>query len=266
MGFRKIVRLHLIDKFPRKYQLQIERLYLYYFVRNYVETDVRILRQLCNSRKISLDVGANQGVFTLFLSKYSSHVYCFEPVPWLGEYLRNKYKGCNVSVINCALGDMGSEMYLNIPSVGNMKYETRSSLISQFENDYIEGKRVTNIEKIKVAVKKLDDFRISNIGLVKIDVEGFEYQVLKGGEETILQNRPVIFIEIEQKHHKKNDIQEIFNYLHNMDYLGYFFHNKELKKISEFDVRLMQIQSNEKTDQYINNFIFSPDPISHLKI
>lgn len=266
MGFKKIVRSHIINKLPRKCQLYIESLYLYYFVKNYVETEVRILKQFCDSQKTSVDIGANQGVFTLFLSKYSSHVYCFEPLPWLAEYLKNKYKGCNVSIMNCALGEFNCEMHLNIPSIENKRYETRSSLISQFDNAYIDGKRVTNVDKILVEVKKLDDFHINNLGLIKIDVEGFEYEVLKGAEETILQNRPTIFIEIEQRHHKTDDIQDIFNYLHKIGYLGYFWQKKSLTEIKEFDASLMQMQDNEKNDQYINNFVFSPAPISHLKI
>jgi len=45
---------------------------------------------------------------------------------------------------------------------------------------------------------------------MKIDVEGFEYEVLLGGKDTIKRNMPNIYIEIEQKHHKSNNINHVF--------------------------------------------------------
>lgn len=266
MGIRRMIRSDLIEKLPNKYQFFIERLYTYHCVRNYVETDVRIMKQLCNPHKNALDVGANQGVFTLFLCKFSSYVYCFEPVPRLGEYLKNRFHGCNVSVENCALGNFNGELYLNIPCVESGKLETRSSLAIDFENEYILGEKVTDVEKIKVNVRRLDDFHINNVGFIKLDVEGFEFQVLEGGKETIKQNMPNMLIEIEKRHHKKDNIYDIFQYIIDLGYFGYFICNKKLRKSEEFDVMKMQNHTNEKSKDYINNFIFSPSPISNLKI
>ncbi len=56
-------------------------------------------------------------------------------------------------------------------------------------------------EKIKINLKKLDDLNLQNISLIKIDVEGFELEALEGGKQTIIQNKPVILIEI-WKHNK----------------------------------------------------------------
>lgn len=262
MRLKRIIRNKLLEKLPRKYQLNIERFYLCYCVKNYVKTEAKFFKKLCNPNLASLDIGANLGVLTLFLSKYSYHVYCFEPIPSLCTYIRKKYEGCNVTVENCALGDEMGEFYLYIPIVGNTKYESRASLNLNANHEYIHGKKVDNIEKIKVKLKKLDDFQLKNVGFIKIDVEGFEYEVLKGARETIKSNMPNIFIEIEQRYHK-DSIYDIFQYIKKLGYFGYFEYQKNIKQIGDFDVDIMQ-KNVKQGNLYINNFIFSPS--SGLKI
>ena len=52
-------------------------------------------------------------------------------------------------------------------------------------------------------MKRLDDIKIKNdIGFIKIDVEGHEKNVIQGGLDTIKKNKPVLLIEIEEKHTK----------------------------------------------------------------
>ena len=189
MSLKKTIRTHFVAKLPQRLQLSIERFYLYhYYGDNYVGTEVKIMKKLCNLGKQSLDIGANMGVITLYLSKYSSHVYCFEPLPGLAEYLKHKFQGCNVSVENCALGNSNDRMSINLPSTGNSRFESRASLVHTYEDEYILGNKVTDVEKIEVSVKRLDDYQFDNIGFIKIDVEGYEFQVLLGGEKTIRNN------------------------------------------------------------------------------
>jgi hypothetical protein len=51
------------------------------------------------------------------------------------------------------------------------------------------------LKKIKVQVKTLDSFNLTNIGFIKIDVEGFEKEVLEGSLETLMKNNypPIVF-------------------------------------------------------------------------
>jgi FkbM family methyltransferase len=221
--------------------------------------------KICNPNKAALDIGANLGVITLFLRRYSSHVYCFEPIPRLCNLLKEKYHNCNVTVESCALGNVEGEMYFNIPIVGNVKYESRGSLDLNPNHEYIFGEKVTTIEKILVSVKRLDDFQYKNLGFVKIDVEGFEYNVLKGAEETIKRNMPNIFIEIEQRYHSDN-IFDIIKYIMDLGYFGYFLYDKSIRSIKDFDTNKYQDNSNDGSIAYINNFIFLPYQISNSKL
>ena len=82
-----------------------------------------------------------------------------------------------------------------------------------------------SIEKITI-----DSLYLENVSLMKIDVEGHELSVLKGAEQTILKNKPVIILEIlggvyrcnanDQENAKINDvIQLLKNYGYNVDKL-----------------------------------------------
>ena len=51
-------------------------------------------------------------------------------------------------------------------------------------------------DKIMVSITKLDSLNLDNISVIKIDVEGFELEVLTGALETIRKNKPVIILEI----------------------------------------------------------------------
>lgn len=269
MGILRIIKNNFVEKLPRKYQLSIERLYLErlysYFnsdpTYQNMKYELKLLKQLCNPQNISLDIGANKGLFTLFLCKFSSHVYCFEPIPELCTFLIRKFQGTNVTIENCALGNVNDYSYINIPYTGNIQLLDFSSLAVEYNNQLIQGEKVTCVKKQKVKVKRLDNFHISNIGFIKIDVEGYELQVLEGAQKTIQQNMPHIYIEIEQRYHKEKNIYDIFQYIIDMGYFGYFIYNKKIKKIDEFDISTMQNEKNKKSKDYINDFIFSPSSI-----
>jgi hypothetical protein len=58
-----------------------------------------------------------------------------------------------------------------------------------------------------IPLKTLDSFNYENIDMIKIDVEGFEEEILAGAMNTIKQNKPVLVIE-QQKHEYKDDMKE----------------------------------------------------------
>jgi FkbM family methyltransferase len=51
-----------------------------------------------------------------------------------------------------------------------------------------------------VALQTLDSFQFENVSLIKIDVEGLAFSVIKGPEQKIASSRPVLLVEIEQRH------------------------------------------------------------------
>ena len=59
-----------------------------------------------------------------------------------------------------------------------------------------------------IPLKTLDSFNFDRVDMIKIDVEGFEEEILVGAEQTILRNHPILAIE-QQKHEYKDAITEL---------------------------------------------------------
>lgn len=97
--------------------------------------------------------------------------------------------------------------------------------------------------------------------MIKIDVEGHEAKVLSGALDTIKRNRPVLIIEIEQRHIHR-PINEVFEMITNLNYKGFFLKKKKLLSIKDFSLNIDQkkfLKNNVPMKGYINNFIFLPN-------
>jgi FkbM family methyltransferase len=138
-----------------------------------------------------LDIGANIGETTLAFSRLTGvngKVYSFEPDPQTFERLTAHLllNNClNVVPVNKGLGKAEAQMLLE-----EGEHNSGGNRISP-------GQATTGK---KIAITTLDKFAAENtiqqIDFIKIDVEGYEYHVLSGAEETIKKHRPSFFIEL----------------------------------------------------------------------
>lgn len=140
--------------------------------------------------KTVLDIGANIGNHTIFLSRCASTVHAFEPYEPFRASLEKKLaiNGIdNVSVHPIGLSNVKE----SIPY-----YLTEGSATGSFQEEFSPSGEE---EPIILDVDIGDDFvtrnNISEIDLVKIDTEGFEEQILTGLERTLEENRPVVIFE-----------------------------------------------------------------------
>jgi FkbM family methyltransferase len=140
-----------------------------------------------------LDIGANIGINTVILAKTfpKATVHAFEPIKENYETLEKVIRFFNldnVRVYKTALGDHGGNASMVMPQHKGSKMQGWSRM-----------KEVGNMEgeNYVVPLQQLDEV-ISGlpIGAIKIDVENFEYFVLRGGMEGIKKNKPIIFCEL----------------------------------------------------------------------
>lgn len=201
---------------------------------------------------VAVDIGANLGAYSYKLSMMGFKVFAFEPNPYcvsrLISWIGNRK---NVVLHTKALSNFtgSDEFYVPITNNGFSEHALGSLRAEP-----------SLVQTIQVDVRKLDDYNIENIKLIKIDVEGAELGVLEGSLNTIRKNMPVIICEIEQRHHN-NSINLVFEYLFNLGYAGYFIKNNKFVSIDDFDIKLDQAGNNYKDyngQNYINNFIFKP--------
>lgn len=130
---------------------------------------------LCARRRVAIDVGAHIGTWTQPLSERFESVFAFEPEPENYTCLLRNTKG-----VLCYPVALGAEATLG----GLTQHADNSGCF-----------RVAPAQGTSVQVAALDDFKLRAVDLLKIDVEGYEGQVLLGATETLRHSSPVIVFE-----------------------------------------------------------------------
>ena len=144
-------------------------------------------------KAIFMDIGANVGHHSIFLSKFASQVLAFEPYPKVNMQFKQQIAHNNISniqIFEIGLSDRRETLNYYAPTGNNEG-------IGSFDESSI-GKGNTSYGKLELRegdqVIESDSWK--NIKLIKIDVEGFEKKVIKGLTRTIEEERPVIVCEI----------------------------------------------------------------------
>jgi len=214
-----------------------------------------ILEFLLNKNSVFFDIGTNKGEYAYYAEKLidPKHIFLFEPEKKLNRQLKSVFSNCRVSDI--ALSDSKGTHLFKIPVINGVTDNCLSSL-------EIENKEEHETASIVYEVKTdtLDNFIIENNAfpdLIKIDVEGHELSVLKGGENYISTHHPTLIIEIEQRHHKSTRIETIFESFNDMGYKA-FFYSKKLSQLIPYENKTHLTNTKEffGTLHYINNYIF----------
>ena len=196
------------------------------------------INKINNDLFFCIDIGANVGKYTnLLLTETKSKIISFEPLPLAFKDLQ-KIEQDNperLKVYNYAIGEKDETLELNY---SNEKSEKASFLENLNELSFYDFK---NNQKIKTKVYCLDTFFSNNpnllsknIDLVKIDTEGFEFEVLKGAKKMLEQNPPK-YIQIEFNWHQLFKAQTIYNFskfLHQYDLYQILPHGNDLIKIN----------------------------------
>lgn len=151
-----------------------------------------------------LDIGANIGNHTLYFLKEcdAKFVYCFEPARETFEILKK----------NIYINDLGNRTYLINAGVGAC---SGKGLLKSVEGN-TGFTKLEPSENGEIQILAIDDMEFpSKVGLVKIDVEGFEVEVLKGMTSTLKRDKPFIMIEIDKDNYiKVCSILENIGYQH----------------------------------------------------
>ena len=197
----------LINKFVFEIDIResIER--KTYFLKEYEKKRMEKLIKYSdkNKSRILLDVGANIGFYTILLSDKFKEIYSFEPNERNFQILSKNIKKNNINkikIFNYGLGEKEELLKGNSNTKGEL-FQTSGFAIS----DSNEG--------LDVQVKKGDDvLDLNNKNItIKIDVEGFEFFVLKGLRNILSNNQCVLQIEIWEK-----NVDRVHKFLKSLNY------------------------------------------------
>lgn len=220
------------------------------------EKEMALLPELCDQTKISLDIGANIGMFTWHLKQHSRSVIAFEPNPYLSGLLQRTFKD-RVPVRQVALSNQRGTASLCFP---NDEHALGSLGAIEESEDSVDTS--TALTSYDVETFKLDDLSLAPVGFMKIDVEGHELEVLEGAQQTLVKHRPNLLVEVEERH-RAGAVHEVIELLQSWGYAGSFMIDCNIQSVSSFNLDEHQNSLNldeqgNRIGTYINNFIFTP--------
>ena len=156
-------------------------------------------------RRLMADIGAHCGFSTRYFAPHFCKVVAFEPNHQSFQCLvRNQPNMTNIVAYKTALGDKQQEV--------QMEYD-----VTRYGNT---GCYMVSGSGDKIQMTTLDTYELTNVDLIKIDVEGYELEVLQGGQNTIKKNKPVVVMEVKEGLSERHGIHYLQapNYLISMDY------------------------------------------------
>lgn len=126
---------------------------------------------------VALDVGANVGLWAKPLCEEFKQVIAYEPLKQVYTCLEKNVFGLPVKINRHALGNINGKVEM------------------VFDEENTGGSFVSEVGTGSINIRRLDDLDIPKFGLLKIDCERHELEVLQGGIETILKYKPIIVCE-----------------------------------------------------------------------
>jgi FkbM family methyltransferase len=193
--------------------------------------------------KTILDIGANEGQFIDKISKIlpEANIFSFEPLQDSFKKLEEKVSGKkNITIFNFALGDQEKETIIN-----RNEYSPSSSLLELTDLHKNAFPITKEAKEEKIYVKELDkianELELKKKVMMKIDVQGYELNVLRGAENTI-KEVDIILIETSFYELYKNQplFGDIFNFLSD----GGFNYYGSLEQLYDVrDGRILQADS-----------------------
>lgn len=177
-----------------------------------------------------IDVGAHKGEYINYILELKPRkIIAFEPQKKIYKELLNRYKNLsNITFFNICLSEKKQNkiFYINELSSTSSLIQTNNNSLWVKLKKLILNKKDLVKEKIDIKTETLDNLLLrkinkNDITLLKIDVEGAEYQVLKGGYN-LIKNKNIKYIQVEQAKsniYKINAKKHVHNFLINNGYI-----------------------------------------------
>jgi FkbM family methyltransferase len=205
-----------------------------------------------------VDVGAHDGLLTLpFATLPGARVIAFEPLPSAFARLQAATAGLGVELRHEALGAAAGTLTLSMPVDGDVAIEQWASLAK----DYSEFPSVT-VKRFAVPVITLDSLGLTDVEHIKVDAEGFEQEVLEGARETLRRCRPVLSLELEERH-RPGATRDVPALMTSLGYETWFWLGGGFRPLRDFDPATMQVASPDPavrgaSDPYVFTFYSWP--------
>lgn len=192
-----------------------------------------------------LDIGANFGYHTITMSllvKDTGKIFAFEPMKLFYNQINansNLNNLGNVFVYQNAVGNSKKEVYIKEPDIlSNKIINHGDTSVSKVNTDQ------------KVDMITIDSLDLPKINIIKLDVQGCELFVLQGAKNKILNDKPLMIVEIEDFQLKKFDCtpSQLIDFIKND--LGYDMY----QMMTNYPVDFLCVPSNSNINLRFKNF------------
>jgi FkbM family methyltransferase len=232
------------------------------------ELEMVAARQFLARDKLAVDVGANVGLFTAVLARYSKRVIAFEPNPSLARHLA-KVAPRNCQVIAKAVSDREGTTTLRVPVADGIAMDALATIsgANRFETEA----RATSFVTHEIPTVTLDQALLrllrggERVTFINIDVEGHEFAVLKGADKLIATERPVFLVELEYRHGAQ--VEDVFDWMKARRYVPRVVSDGERLapidpaglRVLQDGARLSRRLAGDRHAGYVNNVFFLPE-------
>ncbi len=214
---------------------------------NLVKTIYELYSESNLEKKIFIDCGANIGFFSLLCSSFGFSVYSIEMDKSLCKDIKNNFKLNelkNIKIINKALSNKNDEkLYFSIRKENNRG--------SQLIVDNVTNNSSSSITLDRV----IDENNIEDVFLIKIDVEGYEKNVLEGLYKNFGKVKYFI-VELAKKIIKEEEVIKIVEIFLKKDYIIYdlqYYNQIKNFDINTFSYKNCELINNENYKNHIKN-------------
>ena len=213
--------------------------------------EVRFVIEQLRPGDLAVDIGAHKGAYSFWMCRavgQSGQVFAFEPQADLAAYLQRVkllFQLDNLTVENCAVSSASGSASLKVPGDGPDPGATMETGLILRQHQSRPVRTVTLDSYFETSSKP--------IALIKCDVEGHELAVFEGASTVLRRDMPALIFECEERHHRKYSNREVFRYLTDLGYEGFFFAQNRRVPVGEFNVIT---HGNPEGENYINNFVF----------
>ena len=219
------------------------------------EKILEIIKKISDHKKIFLlDCGSNYGFYSFYVASLSAdnQVLAFEASPKTSDTFKanlelNNFK--NIDYRNVAINEIPGKFISFYESFNDWE---SSATHNNFKNNKMVTVETTTIDK-ELLNKNLSNFSI----VIKLDIEGNEFNAIQGGFETILKYEPLITIELSK--------YNLNNKTYNFDYFRKFLNDTKYKvyddKLTQVSIETLidKINNLDRSHQTIGNYLLLKD-------
>ncbi|MBE9012071.1 FkbM family methyltransferase [Pseudanabaenaceae cyanobacterium LEGE 13415] len=205
-------RRSIVEIGGKKYTIISDDNYLKQIRKRFEPKMVELFKTVAKDSEVILDIGANIGCTAILFGELAKQVYAFEPSQSTCYFLEKNvsHSGLkNITIQNIGLGAEAGEFTLTFSPAN------RSGGFVSNQTQINTG-HVTETITICKLDQVIQSLNISKIDFIKIDVEGFEGQVLRGATQTLLTYQPVIVLELNHwclNAFQRTSIPDFFDFL-----------------------------------------------------